>query len=352
MKLLKILGLFTLVGIVAGCSIFRGDVDNAVPPTPLAQITSEYTLTTHWSSNVGTIAQPFNALVPAFIDEALYTSDSKGKVTKLRADNGQVLWQVDLEVPVSAGVGISNELVVVATAQGAIIALATDTGAIVWQSEVSSESLAPAAIAQGTVVVHVGDSKVYAFDEESGELLWVHEARVPSLLLRGGSSPVISDGQVFMGFASGRVGAFALNDGRPLWEYVLAVPSGRSEIERLVDIVAPVLKQDNVLYAVAYQGRIAALNSDNGQVIWQREMSSYRGLAIDQRAIYVVDDESAVWALDKRTGDTLWKQDALLHRALSNPSMTEQGIVVGDLEGLCAFVVACHWTYYWAYSHW
>ncbi|MGH8458631.1 MAG: PQQ-binding-like beta-propeller repeat protein, partial [Nevskiales bacterium] len=60
---------------------------------------------------------------------------------------------------------------------------------------------------------------------------------------------------------------------------------------------------------------------------------SYAGLSADEKTIYITDDDSSVWALDRASGNSLWKQDKLKARALTAPAVTENMIVVGDVEG-------------------
>ena len=101
----------------------------------------------------------------------------------------------------------------------------------------------------------------------------------------------------------------------------------------MVDIDADPVLDGNDLFAVSFQGQIAALDPRNGEILWQREMSSHAGLAVDATAVYVTDESSHVWALDRRSGSTLWKQTDLQHRRLTAPVVQGRYVVVGDFEG-------------------
>jgi outer membrane protein assembly factor BamB len=72
---------------------------------------------------------------------------------------------------------------------------------------------------------------------------------------------------------------------------------------------------------------------DTGQVWWSHELSSYRGLTLDEDALYVSDSDGVVGALKPRTGAEVWQQKALLHRGLSPIAVMDDTIVVGDFQG-------------------
>ena len=111
------------------------------------------------------------------------------------------------------------------------------------------------------------------------------------------------------------------------------MPRGRSDLERMVDIDADPKLVDNILYVATYQGHVAALSLHTGEVIWTRDVSSYAGIAVDAKNVYVTDDASDVWALDRRTGASVWKQDKLKARSLSGPAAVDGYVVVGDYAG-------------------
>ena len=62
---------------------------------------------------------------------------------------------------------------------------------------------------------------------------------------------------------------------------------GRTELDRLADIDSRVLVVGDNVFAAGYQGRTAMLALDSGQLWWSHDMSSYRGLAVDDDKLYV-----------------------------------------------------------------
>ncbi len=54
---------------------------------------------------------------------------------------------------------------------------------------------------------------------------------------------------------------------------------------------------------------------------------------MDQRYIYVTDDQDAVIAYAKENGRGIWRQDKLARRTLTAPLALGAWVVVGDAEG-------------------
>ncbi|HSS65607.1 MAG TPA: outer membrane protein assembly factor BamB, partial [Gammaproteobacteria bacterium] len=229
--------------------------------------------------------------------------------------------------------GGGEGLVLVGSSDGEVVALSAETGEERWRTRVTSEVLAPPVGANGVVVTRTADGKLFGLSVSDGSQLWVYDRSVPVLTLRGTSMPVLVSGAAVSGFDSGQLAAVSLENGQTLWESRIATPRGRSELERLVDIDADPLVADGVVYAVTFQGRIAALDLFSGNLIWQRDMSSYAGLGLHNEIIYVTDADSFVWALDRRNSASLWRQDKLKGRQLTAPLGFERYVVVGDFEG-------------------
>ena len=317
---------------LSGCSSFGGD-ENAPAPAELEDFQPSAEIKTLWSRQVSSgVGGRHLKLYPAAQGDRVFAAGHDGDVAAYNAHTGERIWAVDTGIPVSGGPGAGFGVVVVGSSDGDVIALADADGANVWRARVSSEVLSQPAVSEQIVVVRTIDGKLFGLDTTSGEQIWVYDRDVPVLTLRGTGSPVIADDIVLAGFDSGRLVAVELAHGRLLWESHLAAPTGRTELERLVDIDGDPVVSDDVAYAVTFQGRIAALEVRTGRLLWERDMSSHAGLGAGRR-IYVTDDESRVWALDRTSGLALWRQDGLERREVTRPVEFGEYVVVADFEG-------------------
>ncbi|MFO1401602.1 MAG: outer membrane protein assembly factor BamB [Steroidobacteraceae bacterium] len=288
-----------------------------------------------WHASVGGQAPKLRVGLGAAVDgAAAYAAGHKGDVAAFDLQKGRRLWQRDLRAPLSAGPGAGEGLVVVGTSGGAVIALAAANGAERWRVQVGSELLATPVVGGGLVLVRAVDGRLLALDAGDGSRRWVADQQVPRLSLRGNGPPLISNDLAICGFDNGRLVAVTLSGGAPAWDIAVGQAHGSTEIQRLIDLDAPVVADGDDLYAAGYQGRVARIVRDSGQLLWTRDLSSYRGLAVTADAVYVSTSEGQVVRLDRRTGTEKWRQKALLRRGLSAPVVVDGRVVVGDYDGV------------------
>lgn len=327
-----------LAGLLTGCGVFGGD-DEEVGPAPLVEFTPSLDVRELWSASVGSKSElPMPGLRPAHGSGFIYAAGAGGRVVKLDLDTGRSVWSVDLDLPLTGGPGLGEDRLAVGTQDGTLVVMSQSDGRELWRAEVSSEILAPPAIDAGIVVVRSQDGRVFGFRAEDGFRQWVYDQSIPLLTLRGNSPPLIRGGFAYLGFDSGKVAALRLSDGAVRWEQTVAVPEGRTELERIVDIDGPMAMVATDLYAVSFQGLLAALTADAGRLLWVKDMSSFRGLSVARTRLFVSDADDSIWALDRLSGGTLWRQDRLLRRQLSAPAAHGDQVAVGDLEGYVHWV--------------
>ncbi|WP_097990938.1 outer membrane protein assembly factor BamB [Methyloterricola oryzae] len=329
-------GLDTLKDAYDGLGEYFGGKDNAEPPKELDE-NFEPTLKLNelWSATVGDgYEDQYLSLVAAVDEERVYAADREGVLQAHKRLTGEKLWSVETEMMFSAGPVVDKETLVLGTSNAEVAAYNTADGALLWKSTVSSEILALPRIGDGVVVVRSSDGRITALDQKDGRTLWSYERSAPALLVRSHGAPIIAEGLVLDGYASGKLIALRLEDGKLEWEATVALPHGRSEIERLVDVDSVPVVKGGTIYVSGYQGGLAAVNMKDGEVLWRQDkVSSYSGLAASGRTLFLTDGNSDVWQMDMRDGGDLWKQDALHQRRLTAPALIKTSLVVGDFEG-------------------
>lgn len=326
------LALIALSG-CGGIPWFGGDKD-PTPPTPLTKLEPEVVLRQVWSRDVGrgTDGKRLH-LVPAFAGDRVFTADARGRVTAVDADDGRVLWQRDLDLPLSGGPAATSDRLVVGSTKGDLVALSVRDGSELWRARTNSEILSVPQLGEGLALVHTLDDSVYAFAADSGEQQWHYTHKAPVLILRGGSTPsVLPDGAI-VGLTGGLLVKLGLDEGIPLWTVRITPPMGRSELERITDIDADPVVVGNTVYVGTYNGDLAAVDAQSGAVLWRRTLSVYAGLAADQQSLYVTDASDHVWAADQATGAGRWRQERLAYRHLSAPALYGDLVLAGDLDG-------------------
>ena len=317
--------------LAAGCS---SNSTKELPPAELEKFAEEVRLDKQWSRSIGEgQGETWNQLELAAEGDSLFAADIEGLVVAMNRETGKVLWETELDKPVSGGVGAGYGLVLVGTLKGQVIALDSTSGEVKWRAPVGSEVLAAPASNGNVVVVQTQDDRLVALDATSGERLWSYESTPAVLTLRGTGAPVVTNQLAVAGLSSGKVIALEVQRGIPVWEQRVAVPQGRSELERMVDIDGGLLLSGGTLYVVTYQGQLAALDLMSGRPLWQRQASSYVGVATGFGNIYVSQAGGTVEGIDERSTSALWSNDALARRQLTSPAVFSSNVAVGDLEG-------------------
>lgn len=333
---LKIILLLICIVLLPACSYFEDE--DIVKPAKLTTIPQKVQVNTAWENKTGDgTYDQYLKLTPAFVNGKIFTVSYRGILKAVNGKTGNDIWSVKTYQPITSGIAADDQYLFVGTSNGRLLAYRQSDGKFVWQAPVNNDILATPAVAAGKVIAKTVDGQLYAFNAATGEQLWTFEPQKQDLVLRGSSMPKIVGKYVINGLANGQLVALNLNDGQTLWQQTVAEPSGRFTTERMTDIDADPVVIDNVIYIATYQGKIAAL-SLNGRIMWQKSLSSYAGLTVNQDAIFAVDAMGHVWALDRHTGDKIWEQEGLNGRRLSTPAVFRNYLVVGDFEGYLHFL--------------
>ncbi len=314
---------------------FKGGEDNSDPPAVLVEYPPEIKLTEVWSESVGVGADEQSLkLIPVSGFGKLFVADRDGLVQARDLDTGRVIWEVETELKLSAGPGLGAGTVILGSSDADVIALNADNGSQLWKAKVSSEVLSQPVVANEIVVVRSTDGDMVAFNEKTGGKRWNYEHNAPALSVRGIGAPLVLGDHVIEGFDNGKLIALRLTDGKYAWETTIAIPKGRSEVERLVDLDVDPIDVAGVIYIASYHGGAAAISESDGEVMWRNDsISSYTGLSHDFRNLYLSDATDDVWQIEQRTGASLWKQKELHQRKLTAPAVYDSYVVIGDFEG-------------------
>jgi outer membrane protein assembly factor BamB len=326
----RALALVATLGLLVAC----GSDKDPDPPAELTNIVAKRKVARMWSYGLGGGAERLRlALRPAFADGTVYAASHDGEVVAVVADTGRRVWSTKTKLPLSAGPEVGEGFVVLGSSDGDIIALDATNGSERWRRSVSSEVLAQPLIVNDVVVVRTVDGHLEAMSLTDGATRWSVDEAVPRLTLRGTAPPVLAGDRIVAGFDNGKVLAIDPRNGEVLWNTIVNAPSGRTELERLADIDAPARVIGDDIFVVGFQGRVAMLALDSGQIWWARDASSYRGFAIDENFLYLTNADSVVIAMRRNDGAVQWEQPALRRRGLTAPAIDGDALVVGDFEG-------------------
>ncbi|MDR3443026.1 MAG: outer membrane protein assembly factor BamB [Legionella sp.] len=316
--------------------------DNTPKPKELATIQDKVKVSKNWSVSLGKAPKnkEYLRLKPVVSGGLIYVADATGSVHAVKKSDGTIKWTTPLKHSLVSGPTLSHGYIAVGTSNSSIVVLNKADGKQLWKTKVSGEVLSPPAISHNKVIAKTIDGKVFAFNLADGKQLWMTEHGSPSLVLKASSSPVVMGNLVLIGFSDGKLDALDLSTGRLVWQRSIAYASGSSDVERLVDIDADPIIENNVAYLASYQGYIGALSLNDGQFIWRKPGSVYKNMLLSGNTLYVSDTHDVLWSIDKRSGQVNWKQKALKARGLTEPVLIGKDLAVGDKTGYLHFIDA------------
>ena len=311
---------------------FWGDDEEEEGPEELYSIQDNRTLEREWSvSNNNELT--YGRLIPVIYEGKVFYINSAGYLSSVDFDSGEILWSKNTQDVVSSGLDVNFKTISYGTLDGSIVALDFQDGSELWRSAISSESLSPPANSGSHVIIQTVDGRIAGYDLKSGKQEWFHQTVLPTLTLRGTSRPIIDQGFIFTGFASGKIAMIYPDSGAIRLELPITLNEGKSELERIIDIDGRSIIVNDLLIAASYQGNITAINLRDGRPAWQEELSSFKDLTSNGNRVVAVDEKSILKAFGTATGAIIWDQKDLKLRKLTSPASISNLIAVGDYDG-------------------
>lgn len=288
-----------------------------------------------WSIQLGRSSDWQESFTPILMDKKLYLTNAMGTVVALNLQQGKIIWRVKLPEKILATPSVGAGKLVLSTAGAHLITLALNNGRVSWQADLSNESLAAPTIQGNKVAVKSLDGVLSLFAMDTGDLLWTHRHGAPNLVLRKDSSPLIIEGQVISGFSDGQLLAFSLSTGTVLWQCSLAAEiESDNPVRRMASLAATPVTDGIKIYVAGYQGTLAAIDRQSGEIIWQHPLSTYQNIAFTPEGqLYAVDVMNHVWAFHREDGKVNWQQPILQTYSLSAPLALIHTILIADNQG-------------------
>jgi outer membrane protein assembly factor BamB len=329
--------IFFLLIFLSSCSsmsslkFWESNDDNVDAPKELIKITNNFLINEDWkiAFNGENILGNF---VPAFGGKDIYFSDTSGLLSSIDTLSGKVNWKTESNF-LSSGVSSGFGILIISDIDGNIIAQDQKDGSVLWTTNVKGEVLAPPAISATHIIVKTGSGELLGLDKKSGELKWSYRSKLPTLTIRGSSSPVIAENQVYVSFDNGRLGVFELDSGFPLWDGAISYQSGSSELESLNDSDSEPFIEGGLVYTTNYQGNLNIFDIAQKRSVWTSKVSSFYSPILMKGMLVVVKDNSVLKSYTLKTLEDSWESDEYKNREISNAVSFKGNLIFGDFEG-------------------
>lgn len=296
-------------------------------PRALDPLTSKIAGRPAWNASVGGVDFP---LAVAVNDGIFTVAGSDGTVLALDAASGREIWRASAGGRIGAGVGSDGRFAAVVTRDGELVTF--EQGQTKWRKPLGVRVMTAPLVAGERIFVIGVDRIVRAFDAIDGRKLWtLQRSNDPLALAQGGVLAAFKDTLV-IGQGPRMVGVDPLR-GTIRWEVSVGSPRGANEIERLADLVGPVVRVGDVLCARSFQAAVGCVNADTGILVWTRNIGGTDAVAADDQFVFGADATDRMSAWKFGSGDVAWASDKLQYRRLSAPLSVGKTVVYGDGDG-------------------
>lgn len=277
-----------------------------------------------------------NRMKPLVAGDLLIQGNAVDSISGYNRTTGERIWNLKVPGGVEGGGTFAKDFLFFGGNDGSFYCTSVSTGTLHWVFPTRSETLAAPLLHNGVVYFLAGNNVVYALDAETGRQNWLYSRPdSQNISVRGGSKPSISSTgkTLYVGFSDGAIVALDTSNGSLKWEKQL------SNNKRFRDIdSSPIVDQD-VLYVPGFDNALYALRATTGDVLWKYDKGGYGDVTINLDHLYYATTTDEVIALEKSTGKVLWTHK--LTGGLGTQPLYSRGlIVVGESQGRVLFLDA------------
>jgi len=316
------------VGLLAGCSVFNSMFSAEKPkPKELEPIAAPITVRPAWNQSIGAVQFPLTVAVNGNV---LTMAASDGGVVAVEADSGRAVWRADVGAKISAGVGSDGSSAAVVTRDGELVVL--EGGRVKWKKVVGVRVATAPLVAGGRIFVLGVDRTIHAFDASDGIRLWQVQRPGDALTLSQ-TGVIVAFKNTLVAGQGPRMAGFDPITSTIRWEAPLGSPRGANEVERLADLIGPVVRSGDLICARSFQAAVGCVDAQLGSVAWTKNVGGTDAISGDAELLFGADASDRINAWRTATGDVAWTSEALMFRGLGAPAAVGQSVVFGDSSG-------------------
>lgn len=203
-----------------------------------------------WTSELTT------AETPATGDGMIFIAGD-AVVLALEQSTGRTLWRTPLGAAVDGAVHWDSGMVLLSLASGEFVALQSQDGRLLWRSPLgSATAVAPSAV-EDRLYVALRDGRIVALDAHTGEAMW-------SMSMAQDVTGLLAlEDQLLVGTRANLLHSVALDRGRIRWSQKAGA-----------DVIGAAAADEDLIYFVAFDNVLRALNRRNGNIQWRRNLPS------------------------------------------------------------------------------
>jgi len=334
--------------VLSGCSTVAGLWADSPPEqaesTPVAApVAPTGHISVLWRNDVDQRkpASPPGFSLPSVIvtsQEELVIVGGQDRRVRIYGTNGSETGRVALKHASESGaLKLSNGLVVIGDVGGILYGLDIDKRRIVWQNQLSAALISsPVAVDDG-FIIQVSNNQIYRFTTD-GQKVWSYSSgQLGGLGIHLNPSPVIYNHHIYTVFSNGDVVALNAENGNFLWKRQLLLSNNAAVMSEIkmptaTPLIVPVAQSgrgEDVIVVSIFQGELTFLSLQDGSTLSTRNISLKSKPLLIGNTVFTADATGAVSALDTSGAETLWKKQ-VSDGVLTGPVLWKGSLWVAD----------------------
>lgn len=243
----------------------------------------------------------------------VFTLDARAQVTATSL-SGATLWSRDL-TPVSdnardasgGGLAVSGGQLFVTTGFGELTALDAESGAELWSQDLNAPGGSAPTVRGDLVYVVSRDSTAWAVETTNGRIRWTLQGTPSETNFGGGAGAAVTGDLAIFPLPSGEVLAAFPEGGLRRWSSIVTGQRKGRAAATISDIGGdPVIAGERV-YVGNVSGRVAALNTANGDRIWTATEGTVSPVVPVGGSVFLINDLGELVRLDADAGAVIWR---------------------------------------------
>ena len=283
---------------------------------------------------------------PSVVEGRLYLGSGDNRIVALDADTGDLIWEHAVTGPIDSSPAIAGDSMFIGLRDGRLLSLHKDSGELQWEFQTGGIFATSPVVLEGILYIGSGDGKLYTLDAQTGQVRWSYQTDGHIA-----SDPAINDDIVAVLSQDSYLHIVDKQTGRKRLDYRTMFARGSPT---LVGDWAYTADQLGIVAAIDWHKREYPFEKNVRWVrtqLWAwgalRELPPLKGLAwaaflpgsnfvaspiVTEDRLYVADAEGRVHALDSESGDVVWtyKADGFF---LSAMTLIGDGLFIGDRFG-------------------
>ena len=300
---------------------------------------------------------------PRVAEGKVFTMDTAGTVHAFDARNGAALWRArfgyesgEQDAMFGGGLAYAGGRIYATNGLGFVAALDASSGKLLWQVRPGGPLRGSPTVAGDALYVLSEDNQIYSLKLEDGSTNWSQAASLEIAGIFGTPAPAFAQGTVVAGFSSGELNAYRYENGRVVWQDVLAPTSIRTTVASLSDINAEPVIDNGQVIAIGAGGRMVAMELVTGQRMWENNLPGISTPAVAGDWVFVVTSDGRLVCLARANGKVRWITQLPAYRKAKSksgpvtyvgPILAGNRLILGGSNGALIFVDPTNGSFEW-----